>query len=264
MTSSSGYNTSYSAIRDIHEDLNIAGAGPSEFEFLSGFSDDPYSKYPMMSWDNWMNFILFNEKYPTPLERNAILKKALIDQNKTLAKNSTANDKPITIYDVIKANPRLSKFRELIDYVGYGKVYDSGITIFAPINDQFDQTLEYPLNVAYKPVAALQTLRYHILPFIIKPWQMENRKLKLRTDLDKQPLETDWTKNQRLLINPINDTYMDSVAGSYTNGPGEPVSSRSDNWFPKISWEVPILKVIECSNGIVYIISRPLQFSDLL
>ena len=169
------------------------------------------------------------------------------------------------MYDAISANPQLSKFKALIDYTGYGKVLTPGITLFAPINDRFDEILEYPLTTAYKPVAALQILRYHILPFIIKPWQMEGRKLRMRTDLEQQPIECEWTQGRKQLLNPINTTHIDPAAGSYTNGSGDPLPARADSWFPKVSWEVEFLGAFECTNGsMLYIISRPIIFTDLL
>lgn len=259
-----GTSTAYSAIKDIHEDLNLPGAGNTEYEFLSGYSEDPTSSKLMMSWDQWMQWILFNQVYKTPVETQSMMEKALIEQDKKLQKNSTSNNSAISIYEYIKSVPNLSKMKKLIDYVGYGKVYDMGITLFAPINDKFDETLEYPLTIAYKPVAALQTLRYHILPFIIKPWQMNGRKLKLRTDLEEQPIETDWTNGKQVLMNPINNTYLAPPVGSFTNPPGDPVPARADSWFPKISWEVKILGSIECANGMLYIIERPICWSDLM
>jgi hypothetical protein len=259
-----GVDTSYYAIAPIHQDLNIAGAGGSEFEFLSGYSEDSYSDRPMMTWDQWMQWILFNEQYSTPKQKQEIMAKAVKAQNKTLPKDSTGNDTASTIYNVISSDPRLSKMKNLIDYVDYGKPFSAGITMFAPVNDQFDKILEYPLTIAYKPVAALQALRYHILPYIIKPWQMEGRKLKLRTDFEKQIIESDWTGGKQLLMNPINLTYLPPPAGSFTNPPGDPVPARTDNWFPKKDWEVQILASIQCTNGMLYIISRPIVWSDLL
>ncbi len=265
MSAVNGYDTAYYAIGPIHQDLNVGGAGGTEFEFLSGYSEDPYSDKPMMSWDEWMRWILFNEIHKIPKVSNEIMTKAISEQAKTLPYNSTTNNKQKSVYDVLSLMPELSKMKDLVDYVGYGKIFEQGNSFFLPINTNFDKILTYQLTIAYKPVAALQVLRYHILPYIIKPWQMENRKLKMRTDLDQQPIESDWTRGKRLLINPINDEYLSPPAGSYTNPPGDPVPARTDNWFPKISWEVEILEVLECAGGnMVYIIDRPIIWSDFM
>jgi uncharacterized surface protein with fasciclin (FAS1) repeats len=249
-----GTSTSYSAISDIHQDLNVGGAGGTELVFRSGYSNDLLSPNPMLNWNQWMQWILFNTRFNTPAEQEQIVSKALEQQQDNKPKNSIDNNTHTTIYDIIRSDPNLSKIKDLIDYVGYGKMYTQGITFFAPVNDRFDEILKYQLDIAYKPVSALQTLRYHILPFIIKPWQMIDRKLKLRTDLNNKTIESDWTGGQQLLINQINTNSI----------PGDPVSVRGDNWFPTKNWEVKILAIISCDNGILYIIDRPIVPSDLM
>lgn len=267
MTSVSGYDTSYSAIADIHQDLNLGGAGfNQEFEFLTGFSSDPMAERPMRLWQDWYDYVIFNQARPTLREVNASLTNALKNQNQSLPKNSTTNNSALSIYDVISSDSRLSKFKRMIDQTGYGKVHESGITILAPINDQFDEILEYALKFAYLPVARLQSLRYHILNYPIKPWQLQNRVLRLKTDLSNQPVESDWTRGKHILMNKINPGYIPPIAGSFTNGsPGaDPYPARADTWFPKQTDEVEVLEAIECSNGWLYKIARPIVFSDLL
>jgi uncharacterized surface protein with fasciclin (FAS1) repeats len=279
MSAVSGYSTSYSAIRDMHEDLSLAGAGNAEWEFLSGFSEDPYGPQPMLRWDEYMQWVLFNTEIPTAAQRDAALQKAIAAQEKTQPLDDTDKNYdtgvhgPLrkggvaTIYDVLASDPRLSKIKQLVDYVGYGKMYDQEfpITFFAPVNDRFDEILKWPLEIAYKPVAALQTLRYHILPYILKPWQMQDRKLRLRTDLDRQFLESDWTRGKQLLLNPVTLDRISPPAGSFTNPPGDPYNGRADSWFPKREWEVKFLSgPIECANGVLYIVDRPVVPADLL
>jgi hypothetical protein len=262
-----GYDSSYSAIQDTHQDLNLGGAGfNQEFEFLTGFSADPMSERPMRLWKDWYDYIFFNQAKPTLREATSAMDRMVATQAAGLSTNSTSNNQAMTIYEAISADPHLSKFKDLIDQMGYGKIFEQGITIFAPINDQFDEILHYALKVAFRPVAALQSLRYHVLPYIIKPWQLQDRVLRLRTDLNNQPVESDWTRGKRVLLNKINPGYIPPIAGSFTNGsPGaDPYPARSDCWFPKLTDEVPILGVKECSNGYLYIINRPICFSDLL
>jgi hypothetical protein len=259
-----GVDSSYYALRDMHEDLNLTRG--QEFEFLTGFSEDPMAERPMRLWEEYMQWVLFNQVKPTLREATSTLNRAVEKQTSSLPVNSTTNNHAVSIYEAIAADPRLSKFKQLIDTVGYGKVFENGITILAAINDHFDEILHYALKVAFRPVAALQTLRYHILPFIIKPWQLQDRVLRLRTDLNHHSVECDCTNGKHVLLNKINPGYVPPIAGSFTNGsPGaDPYPSRADSWFPKHSDEVPILEVKECSNGFLYIINRPIVFSDLL
>lgn len=264
MSSVYGVDTSYSAEKDLHSNLNLTRG--QEYEFLTGYSEDPTSERPMRLWEDWMAWVLFNQVKPTAREAKQSMENAISKQDATLAPNSTRKNSAKTIYDVIASDPSLSKFKQLIDYVGYGKVWSDQITIFAPTNDRFDEIMYYPLQMAYKPVAALQVLRYHLLPFVVKPWQMQDRKLKLRTDLDHQPLISDWTNGQRILMNQLTTSYIPPAPGSFTNGPvgADPVAARTDNWFPKRTDEVKILEMVECDNGWLFKIDRPVLWSDLL
>ena len=248
-SSSFGYNTSYYSISDIHEDLNVGGAGKDEYEFLSGYSTDLMSKRPMMTWEQWMKWVLFNDK-PVPLYKQ--------QQSLEKAVNSIPTNNGKTTWDIISTHPNLTKFAALAERVGYGKFFDEGNTILAPINSQFDTTLLYPLTMAQVPQtleipsaqpADLQILRYHILPYMVKPWQLDNRRTRLRTDLELQYVEADWTGDTKYLINPIYQTF------------GE--NSHPSAWFPKKSDEVVVLDSIETTNGYLYIIDRPILFPSL-
>ncbi len=228
---------------------------------MSGYSEDT-----MIPWSAWMQYVLFNQQYDFPAVVDEQLKKAIEKQNKAQKCDSTNFNTPKTCYDIISTHPQLTRMKWLCDYVGYGKVKDLQfpITLFAPIDDKFDETLEYPLNYAFKPTACLQVLRYHILPFVIKPWQMEDRRLRLRTDLEKQPVESDWTNGKRQLLNPISKRKLPEPFGYGVNPIGDYIPSLPDVWFPKKYWEVDILDCIECAGGIVYVISRPIVFNDVL
>ena len=57
-----GVDSSYYALRDIHEDLNLTHG--QEFEFLTGFSEDPMSERPMRLWEDYMSWVLFNQIKP--------------------------------------------------------------------------------------------------------------------------------------------------------------------------------------------------------
>jgi uncharacterized surface protein with fasciclin (FAS1) repeats len=264
MSSTYGTDTSYSGICDIHQDLNLTHG--QEFEFLTGYSEDPMSERPMQLWENWMKWVLFNQVVPSARDVKNALEKGIKQQNASAPTNSTSNNRGTTIMEAIEGDKRLSKFAALIKEVGYGKFWEDGVTIFAPTNDKFDEILEYALKIAYRPVAALQTLRYHILNYIIKPWQMQDRVLKLTTDLSNQAVESDWTRGKHVLLNKINPGYIPPMAGSFTNGsPGaDPYPARTDTWFPKHTDEVNIIEAKDCNNGFLYIIERPIVFSDLL
>jgi uncharacterized surface protein with fasciclin (FAS1) repeats len=233
MSALSATDTQWSAIKDMHEDINLPGAGNREFEFMSGYNENN-----MLDWNQWMQYVYFNKAYK-------------------LRPNIKPIENPNTIYSIISKIPELSKFKNLIDYVGYGKIFDTSnkMTIFAPINYLFDTVLDYPINYAYRKSALIQALRYHILNFVISPSELIDRKLKLRTDLDKQFIETDFTNGKRQLINPFSFRQRD--LGNY-------ITDERDNWFPKTSFDVDILEIIKCDNGMIYIISRPIVFPDTL
>ncbi len=276
MSSLYGVESSYFAIRDYHQDLNVGTAGNNELVFASNPSEP-------MRWNTWLEYALFNKTYPRPSEaeeklKNAINKQTNIPQSVLNNEVSASKNTPKTIYEIISAIPQLSKFKALIDEVGYGKFWDNNITIFAPINDVFDEVLKYPLNMAYRPVAALQTLRFHLLPFELAMWQIKNKKLRLRTDLNEYntaTVEIDYTGKEPILLNPIELSKLPSPEGAYTNparlnkefsydGSGaDPYSGRPDSWFPKKYWEVKILNIMEGVNGVLYIISRPIVPPDL-
>jgi hypothetical protein len=58
-----GTDSSYFSIKDIHQDLNLTRG--QEFEFLTGYSEDPMSERPMQLWENWMKWVLFNQVVPS-------------------------------------------------------------------------------------------------------------------------------------------------------------------------------------------------------
>lgn len=250
MSASYGTDQGFYGIADMHQDLNITGAGPTEYEFLSGYSNDT-----MLNWKQYMDYILFNKQYNTPKQVNQAIAKKLEEQKAS---------RPMTVYDVISSHPKLTKFTDLIKLTGYGKPKDTDytFTIFAPVDDRFDEILYYPMyKSADKPIALLQVLRYHILPYLLEPWQAQDRKLRLRTDLEMMTIDTDFTGGKQQLLNPIQTPGM----GDLNMYPyGDPYMSSPDNWFPRVTSEVNILKIIKCINGFIYIIDRPLYFPDVL
>jgi hypothetical protein len=289
-------DSAYSSIADNHLYLNIAGAGPNEYEFYSG-----YKGRPMIKWSEWMDYVLFGNKPIDPESGEKALVQAISRQEKGLPSNAPVRNPEYSVYDIISMDPRLSKMKKLIDYVGYPKIGESGITLLVPVNDMFDQIIStyHPLafttfqkldnadkanppnskvtkmpNDQSLPWAGLerpawqsllQIMRYHILPYTIDPWQLEGRKLKLRTDLDLQFIKTDWTKyNRPLFINPISTRIIPGAAGELIYPVGNPLPNLPDVWFPKTEWEVACLGVIKCVNGYVYIIDRPLVFQNVL
>ena len=235
----SGVDTNFYSIADIHEDLNIAGAGNQEFEFLSGSKGDQ-----MYTWNQYMNYILFNKEPERVKDQVKSVTNALNIQQKTENINNVDRTVQLSINDALAKLPQLSKFKKFTDYIGYGKLKDfsSKITLFAPVNDHYDEHMWYLYNVSWTSSTAIDTLRYHILPYLLLPWQLRDRKLRLRTDLQNRTVDTDWTNGRTQLINPL----------SYNEQPGD--------WFPTKDWEVNILGMVECDNGIIYIIDRPLKY----
>lgn len=242
MSSSSGFDTNYSSIGDIHLFLNITGASDKEYEFTSGSTGKP-----MYNWRQFMDYVLYNktpQRVDTQIE---VLANGLNEQNKQGKPDSFSinHNVPFTVYSALQLYPNLSKFKKFADYIGYGKLKDmeSKVTLFVPVdNEKFDEYFWNLFNVMWSSSTAVDTLRYHILPYLLLPWQLQDRKLRLRTDLEHRQLDTDWTKGKRQLLNPI-------TCGEF-----------QADWFPKRDWEVNIIGVIYCDNGIVYIIDRPLIY----
>lgn len=250
MSANYGTDGGWYNLAPFHEDLNINGAGNKEYEFMSGYTDDT-----MINWKQYMNYLLFNEQYNTPKQVDDAIAKKLTEDKAS---------RPMTVYDVISSNPTLSKFNDLIKLTGYGKPKDTDFpfTIFAPINDRFDETLYYAMKKSpNKQIALLQVLRYHILPYLLEPWQIKNRKLRLRTDLENMTIDTDFTGGRQQLLNPIQTPGLQDL-NMYPFG--DPYMSAPDNWFPKITSEVNVLEIVKTINGFIYIIDRPLYFPDVL
>lgn len=238
MTSLVGYDTNFYSIADIHQDLNLPYDNDSqELEFLSGSNGDQ-----MFTWKQWMDYFLFNKKPERVADQVKSVIKGVDDQLKTEKLNNIDRAAPFTVYDVLGVYPQLSKFKEFCDYIGYGKLKDMEfkVTLFAPINDKYDEYMWYLYNVAWTKSTAIDALRYHILPYLLLPWQLKDRKLRLRTDLERRQIDTDWTKGKQQLLNPL----------SYSQTPMD--------WFPKMNWEINIIGTVHCDNGIVYIIDRPI------
>ena len=249
MSANYGTDSGWYNLAPFHEDLNINGAGPMEYEFMSG-----YTKDTMINWKQYMDYILFNKQYNTPKQVDEAIAKKLTEQKAS---------REMTVYDVISSHPQLTKFDDMIKLTGYGKPKDTQMpfTIFAPVNDKFDKVLYYPINnSADKRIALLQILRYHILPYLLEPWQIKNRKLRLRTDLENMTVDTDFTQGRQQLINPIQTPGQDLNMYPF----GDPYMSAPDNWFPKVTSEVNVLEIIKTINGFIYIIDRPLYFPDVL
>jgi len=240
MSGINGTDTNYYSIADIHEDINLPGSWNQEFEFLSGSTGKP-----MITWQSWMDHFLFNKPIPTAQDNTNLLN-AVNNQLKNQPTDALSHSAPFSVYDALGKFPELSKFKSLVDEVGYGKLKDFQfkVTLFAPINDLFDETLWYTYNIAFTKVALVETLRYHILPYLLLPYQLKDRKLRLRTDLEKRTLNTDWTNGKMVFMNPLN--YDDDTS--------------PNRLFPRSNWEVNCLGIIRCDNGIIYVIDRPLVF----
>ena len=234
-----GTDTNYYSIADIHEDVSLHGTSTQEYEFLSGSNGQP-----MITWQSWIDNFLFNKPI-IQQDDNSVLN-AVNSQLKKDKLGNVSQDAPFSVYDALGKFPQLSKFKNLVDEVGYGKLKDFQfkVTLLAPINDFFDDILWYTYNIAYTKVALVETLRYHILPYLLLPYQLKDRKLRIRTDLDKRTLTTDWTKGKMSFINPLN--YDDDTS--------------PNKLFPRNNWEVKCLGIIRCDNGIIYVIDRPLLF----
>lgn len=222
MTSNSGTETPYSSIGGNHLFLSLNGASDGEIEFNSG-----------LRWSDAIKNIMFD----TPIVSGCADKVAAkIDYSNGLGVAST-------IYDLLKHNPRLTKVTKMVERVGYARLIDLSrpITFFAPLDDEFESYLTYPLFSSLdKQQSQLQVLQYHTLPFQIDMWQLINRRLRLNTFLSPQTIETDFTSGKSLVINPLE--YGVSTVP----------------WFPQTCWDVHILDRVSCDGGVLYIISRPL------
>jgi hypothetical protein len=255
MSANQGTLNSFSSIADFHEDLNVGGAGNKEYEFLSGTN-----KNDMITWGQWMDYVLFNKTYPTKSQTESDIAKSYEQLEKQLPIDKRCMDAKTSIYDVLSADKRLSKMKAMWDFTGWGKVKDQPITLLVPVNDFFEKYLYYQLYIGDKWASALSVLRYHTLPYIIRPWQLNGKKMILRTDLALQTIESDWTQGKPQFINPISERVLERPFNGAVNSVhyGDPMPSLPDGWFPKTSWEVNVIGFAECYNGLIYIIDRPL------
>lgn len=241
MSAINGTDTNFSSIQDIHDVLNFPGSSEYEFEFLSGSTGKP-----MIRWGQLIDNVLFNKPIVRPQEALKSITSSLNKQLNSDRLDSLNRNVTFTIYDALCLYPEISKFKQLVDYVGYGKLKETNgkITLLAPVNKHFDEYFWYLFNVSYTKTESVEALRYHILPYLLLPQQIKHRKLRLRTDMEHRQLEADWTNNKQQFINPL----------SYSESPHD--------WFPKKSWEVNCIGTIVCDNGIIYIIDRPLYYPE--
>lgn len=268
-----GYDTNYSAIADIHDRSHLTYSKESrELEFMSSITPET-----SLTWEEYMKWILYQQKGISPkLLENAINKdlkdKACSAASGLYGQNSGYGIQPTivpsvgkaelhTVYDVVRNNPLTSKFADMIDKTTsslfkYNKIHslEFPVTLLAPINDEFDSVLYDGLNNYSQVLNAFQTLRYHVLPYVVKPEQMIGRKYRLTTDLEKEKIESDWTEGKRTFV-----SQMGLFTGDYMENPGE-----AQSYFPRDSWNIKVLDVIYCAGGIVYIISSPLRFNRAL
>lgn len=242
MSTLNGTDTSYFSIRDIHDRSNLPSAGwDHEFEFMSGTSEKN-----MLTWKQYMEYIMYGTQYPTNKDAMDAIKNAIKKQEMA---DPTPCDKLYTVKDVVSADPRTKKMAKLLADITYKKldtVYYP-VTIFAPIDDNFDYYLGPYLDSGVYNFNAYQAVRYHTLPYNVKPQQLEGRKYLLQSDLNGERFQSDWTNGKRQLISQ--DTPY----------PGEIIGM-----FPRYSWVINILDIIECAGGTVYIIERPMVFPNVL
>lgn len=240
MSTLNGTDTSYFAFRDIHDRSNLPSAGwDHEFEFMSGTNEKN-----MLTWKQYMEYIMYGTQYPVNSQAENTVKKAIQKQER---------DKPCntlhTVEDVIKADPRTTKIAKLLSDTNYKKLSNLyyPATFFAPIDENFDYYLGPYLESGVYSLNAFQTIRYHTLPYEVKPHQLNGRKYLLQSDLNEETFQSDWTNGKRQLLSQ--DTpYPGEITG----------------WFPQFSWIVNILDIIECAGGVVYIIDRPMVFPAVL
>lgn len=239
MSALNGTSSSYFAIRDIHNGSNLSSGWDQEYEFLSGTDNKN-----MLTWGQYMNYILYDKIPVKPNESLSVLRKAVDEQYK-----DSPGFKPKTVYDVIQSMPNTRKMAKLIKDSGYKKLSDVNypVTFLVPTDEHFDEFLGPYLNMGVFRFNAFQTVRYHTLPYYVEPGQLKGRKYKLQTDLDKQPVESNWVGDKHLIVSQ--DTPF--PGGIY-------------GFFPVRSWDVPVLGYVECEGGIVYIIDRPLVFPPVL
>jgi len=268
MTAQSGYDTSFSAIADYRYDVGLTN---DEFEFTSGYRPEE-----MWTWNQWMNYFLYDD---IPITEKQI-KDTLEHNQKKIQINGN--------FEVMSKLPFCSKMKKLIELANYGKPYDNYTTLLVPINDHFDDYLKFSsIDPILRKQQMVQTVRYHILPFVIKPWELENRKMRLLTDLGQQRVISDWTQQTKYLVNPLNNDQWSvntNVWGKNENPNyrnvgiipkpiprGENYSitnsygySNFGSFAPEDSDYVKILDYIETATGYIYIISRPLIANDMI
>lgn len=274
-----GTETAYSAIADYHDRSNLTyDKSSQELEFMSSYSPET-----TLTWQQYMNWIVYGEKV-IPVDSSVrILKNAInqMDAEKGTCsppitnlyhQNSGYGVQPTyifetdkesldTVYDVVKNDLRTSKFTQLIDAIdspiySYTKIksLEFPVTILAPVNKYFDSVLYDALNNGVFSLNALQTVRYHVLPYLVKPEQLAGRKFQLQTDLEKKRIVADFTKGKQTFVNQLGVDPTDPMS--------DPCESQ--NFIPRNSWIVHVLGITYCAGGIVYFIDRPLVFPRVL
>lgn len=239
MTAIFGTDTNYFNISDYH--LYLTLTNDKEFN-----TDIP--------WDRYIDYIKYNKPLNCSITDPDISKRynlpndassdTCLKQLKSIVKDEPSEHSWFTIYDALGMDPDLSKMKALVDRVGFKSLYaalsNGYITFFAPTNEFFDEVLGELFSMYDQLQIQKEILQYHTLDFQLDLWQMAHRKLRLKTMLPRQYIETDATKGKYQLDN--NPKY------------------NLNDWFPKKEYMIDIIGTTPTDNGMLMKIAKPLVF----
>jgi hypothetical protein len=258
MTSIQGTNTDFSSIANNWLYLNTDG---SDRDYLTD-----------VSVDYFIHLANINEPDTVSIkEREKVLEKYLT-YNKTLDSLKPYADlngvpKRVSFMDLLNTlnqqyQFKLSHYIALLKETNYGPTLKNnynGMTLFVFKNDYYEEVEEWlkglrpdrwdhPKNsLPYMDQNLKELLKYHTLNFKLYPSQLTGRKVQVGTALSEY-------------ISAFNKIEIESVYGRlYINlNKDYDLNHGGVGFYPSKTNRILIEKVVECDDGIIYIIDKPL------
>jgi hypothetical protein len=251
MSSLQGYNTEFSSIADNFLYLTLT---PEDKEYLTNIQQKTFK------------FLGANEPDRVPNDKKLEYLKFVTDMQ---AKYQTLQqyqkpDPRKSILETIKAinvDGSLSDIIQLIETTNYdvdlkakrlGNV--NGTTFFAFVNGSkglidnwVAQWRPDDWNSNKSLTYKRELLKHHTLPFVLLPGQIENKRLQVAT------LLSDYIS----VYNKFDIEYLNNQA--VINYSGRNYLLDGEGYYPTSFQRIKILQAVSCTDGIVYIIEKPVM-----